>query len=56
VQGKELLLAKINDLASRHGSKSETYSGGVVINYNVFPNATPTEAARLAKVKKSHKI
>lgn len=49
-------MAKINDLASGHGSKSETYSGGLVINYNFFPNATPTETARLAKMRRSHKI
>lgn len=49
-------MSKINILSTAHGNKSETYSGGLIINYNVFPNATTTDKTRLAKVTKAYNI
>ena len=36
-------MAKINTHATGHGSKTENYTGGTSIQYNVFPNITATD-------------
>ena len=49
-------MAKINKAATGHGSRSEAYGGGLVIQYNVFPSGTAAERARLTKVTEAYGI
>lgn len=49
-------MAKINTIASGHGSKIEYYAVGTSIQYNVFPNTTVAEKKRLTKVTKAYDI
>lgn len=46
-------MAKLNVVGCGHGNKAEAYGGGVVVHYNVFPNTTPKDRTRLAKVQKA---
>jgi hypothetical protein len=45
------LVARLNDSQSRHGNRSETYAGGLIVHYNQFSTATPADVARIEKVK-----
>lgn len=45
-------MPKINTVSTGHGSKVEHYVGGITIQYNVYPQATPKEKGRIDKVKK----
>ncbi len=49
-------MAIINTPATGHGNRSETYSSGMTIDFKVFLNSTPKEAARLSKVKQAYAI
>ncbi len=49
-------MAKINILSAGHPSKTEHYSGGSVIQYNVFPSVAATDKARLKKVTDAYNI
>jgi hypothetical protein len=46
-------MAKLNVTGCGHGNKTEAYAGGIVVHYNVFPNGTPADRTRLAKVQKA---
>ncbi len=49
-------MARINTLATGHGSKTEHYAGGTSIRYNVFPSTTAADRKRLDKVTKAYNI
>lgn len=46
-------MAKVNVSGCGHGSKVESYSGGLVVTYGPFPNDTPDARARLEKVQRA---
>jgi len=46
----------INTAGTGHGNKIEVYAGGFAVQYNVFPQGTAVEKARLEKVKRAKGI
>ncbi|NOY84928.1 MAG: hypothetical protein GXO96_08955 [Nitrospirae bacterium] len=49
-------MAKINTHASGHGSKTEHYAGGTIIQYNIFPKTTASDKKRLDNVNDAYNI
>src|SRR3990172_1047554 len=46
-------MLKVNTAATGHGSRSEAYGGGLVVDYNVFPDVTGADKSRLQKAQKA---
>lgn len=49
-------MAKVNIVATGHGSKVEHYTEGTSIQYNVFPSISAADKKRLAKVTRAYDI
>jgi len=49
-------MARINTTATGHGSRSESYSDGSTIQFNVFPSANQADQARLGLTQQAVNI
>lgn len=49
-------MATINTASTGHGNRFETYSGGLTIQFDTFPEATDDQRARLAKLTRAFRI
>lgn len=56
LKGEYAHMLKVNTAATGHGNRSEAYGGGLVVEYNVFPEATAAEKARLQKAELACRI